>query len=451
MVKDIWNRTSGRRRLLGAMVVLALLSAPIILKDRAHVDFDKVVGLKPLLTEPPHVWWPVFNPGHFVGWPDSQKPKGAVGLKVTVFAENLNHPHWLYTLPNGDVLVAETEKPISALHKPGFFKRLFWYLTQRQHTASADRIILLRDSNHDGLADQKKVFLDNLHSPFGMVLKEGRFYVANSDAIFSYSYKTGEDHLSGVGQKIIDLPAGDVNQHWTRNIILSPDGHYLYVAIGSASNIGEKGMALEQARAAIWEVDLKNNSHRIYAGGMRNPIGMAYEPSSKALWAVVDERNGMGSDMVPDYLTRVDFGDFYGWPQFYWGGYPDRRIKKIYKPAQSTVAWPDYSLGPHVSPLGLVFADTPESGSVRLGTPFTKGAFISEHGSLYRNPWSGYQVVFVPFNNKGEPQDKAVTVLSGFRQGNDVYGTPAGMTGDGRGALLVADDAANRIWRVSKG
>lgn len=452
MLKNIWNRMSNRRRLLSGMLLLACMSAPVVLRDRAHVPFDQVTGTKPVLTEPRwHRLWPVFNPGRFVGWSDDhKKPETVSGLKISLFADKLFHPQWLYLLPNGDILVSESNAPISSRHKPGFLKRLFWHLTRREKDSSPDRIVLLRDSNHDGKADQKSIFIDNLHSPFGIALKGDRLYVATSDAILAYPYKGGEDHITAPAQQITALPAGDINLNWTRNILLSPDGRFLYVTVGSATNIADKGMALEKERAAVWEIDLQNNSHRLYTTGLRNPVGMAFHPETKALWSVVDERDNVGSDMVPDYLTQLNEGDYYGWPQFYWGGYPDRHFKKIDKLTQSTVTWPDYSLGAHVTPLALVFAHDPASGNVNLGDNFKNGAFISEHGSLYRYPWSGYQVVFVPFNDKGEATGKPITVVKDFRQGNKVYGLPAGMTGDASGALLIADEASNRIWRLSK-
>jgi hypothetical protein len=365
---------------------------------------------------------------------------------VNAFAVGLDHPRWIYVLPNGDVLVAETNKP----SKSGGFKGIKGWAAKKimkksgAGVTSADRITLLRDSNGDGVAETRTVFLEGLYSPFGMALIDSDFYVANTDAVLKFPYMSGETRINKPGKKVIDLPAGPINHHWTKNIIVSPDGLKLYVAIGSNSNCGENGMDNETDRAAIWEVDLKTGSHRIFASGLRNPVGMAWEPESSILWTAVNERDELGDNLVPDYMTSVHNGDFFGWPYSYFGRNIDARVKPQRPDLVAKAIVPDYALGNHTASLGLAF-----SRGNALPELFSYGAFIGQHGSWNRKPHSGYKVIFVPFN-KGKPAGMPVDVLTGFLspQG-EAYGRPVGVAFDKKGALLVADDVGNVIWRIT--
>jgi glucose/arabinose dehydrogenase len=308
---------------------------------------------------------------------------------------------------------------------------------------SANRITLLRDANGDGVAETRSVLISGLNSPTGMALVGGTLYVANTDAVLAFPYKEGDTRITAKPEKIVNLPGG--GNHWARNLLASPDGRLLYVTVGSASNIGERGMDREERRAAIWEVYPPNKSFRIYAGGLRNPNGLAWEPHRKELWTVVNERDMLGGDGPPDYLTYVDFGGFYGWPYSYWGGFVDKRVEERPDLLEYTRR-PDYALGPHTAPLGLVFAD-----GGKLGAPFDSGAIVALHGSWNRKPLSGYKVVYVPFGPDGYPAKNAkpVDLLTGFLDGDHARGRPAGLAWDKAGALLVADDVGNRVWRVS--
>jgi glucose/arabinose dehydrogenase len=309
---------------------------------------------------------------------------------------------------------------------------------------SADRITLLRDTNGDGVVDTRTVFLDGLHSPFGMALVGDTFYVANADALMRFPYKAGETHISEPGEKVTDLPGGPINHHWTKNVIASRDGSKLYVSVGSNSNAGDKGIAAEEGRAAIWEIDPKTGSHRIFASGLRNPVGMAWEPVSGALWVAVNERDELGSDLVPDYMTSVRDGAFYGWPYSYYGQHVDERVKPQRPDLVAQAVVPDYALGAHTASLGLTFAQ-----GAKLIPAFAEGAFVGQHGSWNRRPHSGYKVIFVPFHD-GEPSGEPMDVLTGFLTSDgEALGRPVGIAIDRQGALLVADDVGNVIWRVS--
>jgi len=311
---------------------------------------------------------------------------------------------------------------------------------------SANRITLLRDANHDGVAEARSVFLSGLNSPFGMALVGDQLFVADTDALLRFPFKVGDTKITAKPYKLVDLPGGPINHHWTKNVVATPDGSKLYVAVGSNSNVGDRGMRVEEGRAAIWEVDTKSGQHRIYARGVRNPTGMGWEPGTGQLWMVVNERDGLGSDLVPDYLARVRPGGFYGWPWYYWGDYPDKRPKDPPPASAGKVAIrPDYALGPHTASLGLTFA----TGQT-LGPAYADGAFVGQHGSWNRDPPSGYKVVFVQFR-KGEPVGKPIDVLTGFLDAKGrAHGRPVGVAVDKTGALLVADDVGNSIWRVSQ-
>jgi glucose/arabinose dehydrogenase len=374
------------------------------------------------------------------------KPTPAAGLAVNVFAGVLDHPRWVYVLPNGDVLVAETNAP----PKPDDHKGIKgWIMSKVQKRAgagvpSANRITLLRDADGDGVAETRSVFLEGLNSPFGMALVGSDFYVANSDAVMRFPYAAGETRITAPGVKVVDLPAGPINHHWTKNLIASRDNTKLYVTIGSNSNVAENGVDKEVDRAAIWEVDIKTGQHRVFASGLRNPNGLAWAPGTGALWTVVNERDELGSDLVPDYLTSVKDGAFYGWPYSYYGQHLDERVKPPQPDMVAKAISPDYALGTHVAPLGL----TSSEGN-SLPPQFKSGMFVGQHGSWNRKPRSGYNVVFVPFAD-GKASGSPVDVLTGFvSAGGDAYGRPVGVAIDKRGALLVADDVGNMIWRVA--
>ena len=380
------------------------------------------------------------------GWPADGKPQAASGTSVAAFARGLDHPRWLYVLPNGDVLVSETNAPPRPDDGRGIKG---WFFRRFQKKAggtvpSANRITLLRDQDGDGVAETRTVFLSGLHSPFGIALVGPALYVANSDALVRFPYKEGETQINAAASKVVDLPGGTINHHWTKNVIASPDGSKLYVSVGSNSNAAERGIENEEGRAAIWEVDAQTGSHRIFASGLRNPVGMAWEPESGALWVAVNERDELGSDLVPDYMTSVRDGGFYGWPYSYFGSHVDTRVKPQRSDLVSAAIVPDYALGPHTASLGLAYVN-----AATLPAPFTHGMFVGQHGSWNRKPRSGYKVIFVPFAN-GKPSGQSVDVLTGFVSENgDGMGRPVGVAIDKQGALLVADDVGNAVWRVT--
>jgi hypothetical protein len=407
-------------------------------------------GNNPALPSPSRALLPTVNIAPARGWPDGAMPTPAPGLQVQAFARDLDHPRWLLVLPNGDVLVAETNAPPKADAPKGitaWIKGLVMGLVMQRAGAavpSANRITLLRDTDGDGVADERSVLLSGLNSPFGMALVGERLFVANADAVLAFPYRRGDTTLSAAGTKLLDLPGGPINHHWTKSLLASPDGQRLYVGVGSNSNIGENGMAAEEGRAAVWEVDMGTGAHRVFASGLRNPVGLAWDASGRTLWAVVNERDELGSDLVPDYLTSVRDGAFYGWPYSYHGQRVDTRVQPLAPDQVAKAIAPDFALGPHVAPLGLA-----SSVGSRLPRPFTHGMFIGQHGSWNRRPHSGYQVVFVPFSG-GQPSGPARDVLSGFLNASgEAQGRPVGVAMDGQGALLVADDVGNVVWRVS--
>jgi glucose/arabinose dehydrogenase len=394
-------------------------------------------GPDPALPPPERRLIPTVHVAPAKGWAPGELPVAAAGMKVNAFAAGLDHPRWLYVLPNGDVLVAETnapERPEDAKGIKGFFMKR---VMQRVGAAvpSANRITLLRDGDGDGVAEMRSPFLQGLNSPFGMALVGNDLYVANTDAVVRFRYQAGATRIDGPAVKVADLPAGPRNHHWTKNILASRDGRKLYATAGSNSNVAEHGMAEEEGRAAIWEIDLASGAKRLFATGLRNPNGLDWEPSSGELWTVVNERDELGSDLVPDYLTSVRDGGFYGWPYSYVGAHVDERVEPPRPDLVAKAIKPDYALGNHVAPLGLVFA--------------AGGAFVGQHGSWNRRPLSGYNVVFIPFVN-GRPSGAPVDVLTGFvNDRREARGRPVGVAIDRRGALLVADDVGNVIWRVT--
>jgi len=414
--------------------------------DRARESLEATTGPNPVLTAPHKSLLPELNIAPAVGWGGSAAPVAAPGLAVNVFADGLDHPRWLLALPNGDVLVAETNAPPKPEDGKGIRGWVQKQVMKRAGslTPSANRITLLRDGKGTGTADMKTVLIEGLNSPFGMALAGDTLYVADTDAVLKFPYREGDTKIAAPGVKVVDLPAGPINHHWTKNIIASPDGSKLYVAVGSNSNAGDNGLAAEEGRAAIWEVDAKTGDHRIFASGLRNPNGMAWEPASGALWAAINERDELGSDLVPDYMTAVKDGAFYGWPYSYYGQHVDDRVEPQRRDLVAKAIPPDYALGAHTASLGLSF-----SAGAKLPAPFNSGAFIGQHGSWNRDPASGYKVVFVPFSD-GKPSGKMVDVLTGFlNQKGEAQGRPVGVAIDKAGDLLVADDVGNTVWRVS--
>lgn len=402
-------------------------------------------GPSPKLPEPNKTLIPTVNIAPAVGWPAGAKPTAAAGTQVAAFAEDLDHPRWLYVLPNGDVLVAETNAP----PKPEDGKGIRgWVMEKVMGRAGAgvpspNRITLLRDADHDGVAETRTVFLESLNSPFGMTLVGNDLYVADSDKLLRFPYQPGETAIKAPGTKVVDLPGGPLNHHWTKNVIASKDGSKLYVSVGSNSNVGENGLEAEQGRAAIWEVDRASGQQRIFASGLRNPNGMAWEPQSGKLWTAVNERDEIGSDLVPDYITSVKDGGFYGWPFSYYGQHVDVRVTPQDPDLVAKAIAPDYAVGPHTASLGLTFAQ----GNT-LPAQFSNGAFIGQHGSWNRKPHSGYKVIFVPFEG-GKPKGQPVDVLTGFLNSDEkAMGRPVGVVIDPQGGLLVADDVGNKVWRV---
>jgi len=413
-------------------------------RENAELPVAAVTGKQPQIrTAIERI--PTINIAAPTPWGDA-RPQPAAGLRVGEFAGGLIHPRWMTLLPNGDVLVAETNSPPRKVE--GLTDRVMGWLMGRAGAGvpSPNRITLLRDADGDGRAERRSTLVDGLNSPFGIAYLDGRLYVGNTDALIAFPFQPGQTRITAPAEKIIDLPGG--YNHWTRNVVASPNGSRLYVAVGSASNIGERGLELEQRRAAILEVDPATRRSRIYAGGLRNPVGLAWEPSTGGLWATVNERDMAGGDGPPDYMTKIEFGGFYGWPWSYWGGFVDRRVQPERPDLLEYTKRPDYALGPHTAPLGLAFATAAD-----LGPGFDNGAFVALHGSWNRKPAAGYKVVFVPFADRGFPREgaKPVDVLTGFLDADGrARGRPAGVIVDRTGALLVADDVGDRIWRVSR-
>ncbi len=417
--------------------------------DKARVDIAKMYGKVPTLGKMRPEAFPTIEIAKIIGWTGDAKPVAAAGLLTNAFADGLDHPRWMHLLPNGDVLVAESTQPDRPVAGAGDWIARKLVTEANGSSKSANRITLLRDTDKDGKADFRSVLLnaDNgLHSPFGMQLVGKTLYVANTDAVMAFPFTVGDTKITAKGEKIVALPAGTPNNHWARNIIAAPDGNSLFVTVGSNSNIAENGMESEKNRAAILQVYPKTKSFRPFATGLRNPNGLAFEPKSGLLWVTVNERDMLGSDGPPDYLTSVNIGSFHGWPWFFWGGYVDHRVKPTSYVKQQYSRRPDYALGPHTASLGLSFAT-----NAKLGDRFSRGAFIGQHGSWNRSPPSGYKVVFIPFNERGFADGKPVDVLTGFLNAKgEAQGRPAGVIIDSAGALLVADDSGNRIWRVSQ-
>ncbi len=442
---------STKRKLLVALAVFLLVIGGfvfyILRGVPAEHSLDELSGRDPVLVEPKPEEIPSVAIARPVGWQAGEAPQAAEGLKVARFAEGLEHPRVLYTLPNGDVIAAQADAPAGNMGG-GLTAKVGAMLMKRAgaHGNSPDALVLLRDGDGDGVAEQKFTLRqgNGLASPSGLAWQNDTLYVANHDAVLAFTYKLGETTLAGAPKKLMDLPAG--GNHWMRNLLLAPDGQMLYVAVGSASNIAEKGIELEKGRAAVWQLNLKTGYPRQYAQGLRNPNGLAWNPASGELWTVVNERDQLGPDLVPDYLTNVPVGAHYGWPWIYWKKFDDDRVMSA--PPEfidDFVRKPEFALGAHVAPLGLTFV----TGGQRMGPQFANGAFIARHGSWNRKPLSGYDVVFVKFDANGNPQGKPVPVLTGFLTGDGkTHGRPTWLAWDKSGALLVSDDTAGIVWRV---
>ena len=437
-------------RIIPIVPIAAVILALTACGETAKLTVLDGTGSTPTLPAPNPTLFPTVHVAPAQGWPEGGKPTPAQGTQVNAFATGLDHPRWILSLPNGDVLVAESNSP----PKPEDGKGIKGWVMKKMMaragagTPSANRITLLRDTNGDGVADQRSVFLSGLNSPFGMALVGSDLYVANTDAVLKFPYTAGATSITAQGAQVVALPGGPINHHWTKNVVASPDGAKLDVSVGSNSNVGERGMAAEEGRAAIWEVDTATGAHRVFASGLRNPNGMAWASgaggTAPVLWTVVNERDEIGSDLVPDYMTSVRDGAFYGWPYSYYGQHVDVRVKPPAPDMVAKAVVPDYALGPHTASLGLA-----ASVGTTLPAIYRQGMFIGQHGSWNRKPHSGYKVIFVPFQN-GRPAGTPVDVLTGFlSEDGKALGRPVGVALDKGGALLVADDVGNVIWRVS--
>ncbi len=428
------------------MLCVACIVASSACGTPATLPVSAGTGPQPVLPRPREDAIPLINVVTARGWSANGSPVAAPGMRVRAFAKNLNHPRWVYVLPNGDVLVAETNAPKRPEDSKGIRGVFFKYFMAKAggDAPSMNRIVLLRDANGDGVAETRTVFISGLNSPFGMALVGNKLYVANTDAIVRFPYAPGQTHISATGTRIVGLPAGAINHHWTKNVIATPDGSKLYVAVGSNSNAGENGLDQEESRSSVWEVDPATGAHRIFASGLRNPVGLAWQPESHALWVAVNERDELGSDLVPDYMTALRDGAFYGWPFSYFGQHLDARVEPKRPDLVAKAIAPDYALGPHTASLGLAWSE-----GTALPAAFSHGMFVGQHGSWNRAPRSGYKVIFVPFNGT-VPGGPPVDVLTGFvRNNGDAMGRPVGVALDKKGALLVADDVGNTIWRVT--
>jgi len=435
-------RAEPRALLLVGILALCLAGCG----DASQVPEQSATGANPKLPDPNPTLIPTVNIAPAKGWPEGGKPVAASELAVNAFASGLDHPRWLHVLPNGDVLVAETnapERPDDGKGIKGFVMRM----VQKRAGAgvpSANRITLLRDADGDGVAEVRTVFLKGLNSPFGMALIGNDLYVANTDAVMRFPYEEGATEITAPGIKVADLPAGPLNHHWTKNLIASRDAKRLYVTVGSNSNVAENGLDKEERRAAILEIDPASGQSRVFASGLRNPNGMGWQPETGELWTVVNERDELGSDLVPDYLTSVKNGGFYGWPFSYWGQHVDNRVKPQNPELVAKAIVPDYALGNHTASLGLTFAE-----GTLFPERYRNGVFIGQHGSWNRKPLSGYKVIFVPFKS-GRPAGEPIDVLTGFvTDDGHALGRPVGVAMDRSGALLVADDVGNAVWRVA--
>jgi glucose/arabinose dehydrogenase len=432
-----------------ALTGTCLLALALMGCDGGNGNFDTAsqIGPDPVLPEPSAEIMPDLKVAEVVGWKDGQSPTVPDGLTVTVYAKDLVSPRMVRPLPNGDVLVVQSRAPEGKPKaRPKDFIREWVMAVAKGDTGpskESNLITLLRDTNRDGKVDERKDLLKNLNSPFGVVWHDGTLYVAAADAILAYPYQLGQTEITAPPKELAPLPGGPINHHWTKDLALSPDGRFLYASVGSNSNAGERGLEAEKGRAAIWQVDRATGASRLFASGLRNPNGLSFHPETGALWTVVNERDELGPDLVPDYLTSVQEGGFYGWPWSYYGNHVDERVHPPRPEMVQKAIKPDYALSSHVAALGLTF-----SMNSSLPEPYRNGAFIGEHGSWNRKAFNGYKVVYVPFEN-GKPAGKAQDVVTGFLEGDQARGRPVGVAIDGTGALLIADDTGNTVWRVA--
>ncbi len=441
------RQTAVPRRFLMVPVCVSLLAFNLsACGEMATLPDNAGFGPHPTLPPPNHTLIPTVNIAPVAAWSPGETPIAATGLAVKAYASGLDHPRWLYTLPNGDVLVAETNAPPKPEDGKG---PKGWVMRKVMKRAGAgpqspNRISLLRDADGDGIAEIRSIFLQGLNSPFGMTLVGNDLYVATTDAVLRFPYQDGDLHIDQPGTKLVDLPAGPINHHWTKNIIADRSGTHLYVTVGSNSNVAENGIENEANRADVLEIDRTTGRMRVFASGLRNPNGLAWQPQSGALWTTVNERDEIGNDLVPDYMTALKDGAFYGWPYSYYGQHVDERVKPQRPDLVATAVAPDYALGAHTASLGLTFDD-----GTLLPAHYAGGAFIGQHGSWNREPRSGYKVIFVPFA-EGRPVGPPEDILTGFlNDKGEARGRPVGVALDHAGALLVADDVGNVIWRVT--
>jgi glucose/arabinose dehydrogenase len=436
------------RAVLLAASCLTLFAVAGCSDDDANFDVSQQIGPDPVLPEPSPGLLPDLKVAEVVGWQDGETPTVAEGLAVTAYAQDLVNPRTVHTLPNGDVLVVQSRAPKGKpVERPKDIIR-GWIMSLAQGGGGGPQeesnlITLLRDTNRDGQVDERSDLLTDLNSPFGVAYYEGTLYVAAADAILEYPYELGQTQITAAPSVLTPLPGGPINHHWTKDLALSPDGRYLYASVGSNSNVGERGLEAEKGRAAIWQVDRETGAARVYASGLRNPNGLIFHPQSGELWTVVNERDELGPNLVPDYMTSVQENAFYGWPWSYYGNHVDERVHPPRPDLVEQAIVPDYALSSHVAALGMIF-----SMDSAMPEAYANGAFVGMHGSWNRNFFNGYKVVYIPFEN-GEPAGQAQDVVTGFLEGDRAFGRPVGVAMDGTGALLIADDAGNTVWRVA--
>nr|CAD6615151.1 sorbosone dehydrogenase [arsenite-oxidising bacterium NT-25] len=431
-----------------ATVSLLALSLVGCSEENGNFDVSQQIGPDPVLPEPSTELLPDLKVAEVVGWQDGETPTVPEGLTISAYATDLANPRTVHTLPNGDVLVVQGKAPEGKpTERPKDYVRGFIMSMARGGGGGAQKesnlITLLRDTNRDGEVDERHDLLTKLNSPFGVAWADDTLYVAAADAILAYPYRLGETTIGGEPDVLTPLPGGPINHHWTKDLALSPDGRFLYASVGSNSNAGERGLEAEKGRAAIWQVDRETGASRIFASGLRNPNGLTFHPESGELWAVINERDELGPNLVPDYMTSVQDGGFYGWPWSYFGDHVDERVHPPRPELVEKAIKPDYALSSHVAALGMTFTN----GSA-MPEPYANGAFVGEHGSWNRSAFNGYKVVYIPFEN-GKPSGMAQDVVTGFLDGDNARGRPVGVGIDGTGALLVADDSGNTVWRVA--
>ena len=431
-----------------ATVSLLALALAGCSDDNGDFDVTRQIGPDPVLPEPSTELLPDLKVAEVVGWQDGETPTVPEGLTISAYATDLANPRTVHTLPNGDVLVVQGKAPEGKpTERPKDLVRDWIMSMARGGGGSAPKesnlITLLRDTDRDGTVDERHDLLTKLNSPFGVAWADDTLYVAAADAILAYPYRLGETTVGGEPDVLAPLPGGPINHHWTKDLALSPDGRFLYASVGSNSNAGERGLEAEKGRAAIWQVDRKTGASRIFASGLRNPNGLTFHPETGELWAVINERDELGPNLVPDYMTSVQEDGFYGWPWSYFGDHVDERVHPPRPDQVEKAIKPDYALSSHVAALGMTFTN----GSA-MPEPYANGAFVGEHGSWNRSAFNGYKVIYIPFEN-GKPSGMAQDVVTGFLDGDNARGRPVGVGIDGTGALLVADDSGNTVWRVA--